>query len=311
MIAKRPIDKNPDTPLTNKAGKRPKLLAARYSAKARSLAEERGSQEIISAPRDMVTNPPGRTPVTGAGTSHVAQLGFSPDRIFSRLPKTSQVYELIRQAIITMKLRPGEPIVEMEICEALGVSRTPLREAILQLAAESLVVVKPGGGTFVNVIMIDEVLDGQILRDTLEKRLVQLAARHYEPSFARPFEALLFQQKLAADQDDMDGFFDLDNQFHKLICECSRFPNGWRSLHHANGQLDRIRRYALPQSQHYFESLEQHRDIYRCIQKRDEAAAAEAFQTHIDQLFREIDLINQFDPLLVSQTAQLTTACIR
>ncbi len=311
MTAKRSIHENPHTTLTNKAGNRPKPSVAMHFAEARSLAEETRRQKIDSAPRNMATNPPAPVPVTGAGASRLAQLGFSPDRIFSRLPKTSQVYELIRQAIITMKLPPGESIVEMEICEALGVSRTPLREAILQLAAESLVVVRPGGGTFVNIIMIDQVLDGQILRDTLEKRLVQLAARHYEPSFARSFEVLLFQQKLAADQDDMDGFFDLDNQFHKLICECSRFPNGWRSLHHANGQLDRVRRYALPQSQHYFESLEQHRTIYRCIQKRDEAAAAEAFQTHIDQLFREIDLINQFDPLLVSQTTHLTTASIR
>jgi GntR family transcriptional regulator, rspAB operon transcriptional repressor len=241
----------------------------------------------------------------------LSRLGFTPDRIDSRLPKSGQVYELLRRAIITMKLSPGEPIVEKEICERLGVSRTPLREAIIQLAAESLVVVKPSGGTFVNLIMVNEVLDGQILRDTLEKRLVQLAARRFSPEFAGQFDVLLFQQKIASEKSDMDEFFELDNQFHKLICECSGFPNGWRTLHNATGQLDRIRRYALPKFQHFFDSLEEHRMIYGHLKTHDETAAVEAFQNHVDRLFHEIDLISQLDPELVSRKAHVTIDDIR
>ncbi|MDR3475710.1 MAG: GntR family transcriptional regulator [Devosia sp.] len=236
---------------------------------------------------------------------------FSSDQIDSRLPKTGQVYELLRDMIISMQLLPGAPIAEKDICEALRISRTPLREAIIQLVAESLVVVRPGEGTFVNLIVVNEVLDGQIARDTLEKRLVCLAARRFTPNCAGQFEISLFQQKVAADKRDMDEFFQLDNRFHKLICESSGFPSAWRTLHSATGQLDRIRRYALPKSDHFFESLEEHRVIFQHIRNRDEDAAAASFQAHIDRLFHEVDLISQLDPDMVSRAAHVTIADIR
>ena len=239
------------------------------------------------------------------------EIGFSAGQINNKLPKTIQVYECLRDAIISMKLRPGAAIVEKHICEALGISRTPLREAIIQLAAESLVVVKPGGGTFVNLIVLNEVLGGQITRETLEKRLVRLAARHFDASFASQFEVALFQQEIAAKNKNMNEFFDLDNRFHRLICECSGFPKGWRTLHGATGQVDRIRRYALPKSDHYIESLHEHHEIYEHIKERNEDAAAEVFQRHIDHLFLETDLISHIDPDLVSSVAHVSFSSIR
>ena len=236
---------------------------------------------------------------------------FSSDQIDTRLPKTGQVYELLRDTIISMKLLPGAPIVEKDICEALHISRTPLREAIIQLAAESLVVVRPGEGTFVNLIVVNEVLDGQVTRDTLETRLVRLTARRFTPDCAGQFEISLFQQKIAADKRDMDEFFQLDNHFHKMICECSGFPNAWRTIHSATGQLDRIRRYALPKSDHFRESLDEHKAIFQHIRDRNEDAAAATFQSHIDRLFHEVDLISQLDPDMVSRATHVTIADIR
>lgn len=236
---------------------------------------------------------------------------FSNDQIDGRLPKAGQVYEILRDAIISMKLLPGAPIVEKEICEALHISRTPLREAIIQLAAESLVVVRPGEGTFVNLIVVNEVLEGQVTRDTLEKRLVRLTARRFKPDYAGQFEISLFQQKLAADKRDMDEFFQLDNRFHQLICESSGFPSAWRTIHGATGQLDRIRRYALPKSDHFYESLEEHKAIFQHIRDGNEEAAVASFQTHIDRLFHEVDLISQLDPDMVSRATHVTIADIR
>src|SRR5579863_215379 len=175
-----------------------------------------------------------------------ARVSLGP--IDSRLPKTAQVYEVLRAAIISMRFPPAAPIAEKEICESLGISRTPLREAVIRLATESLILVKPGGGTYVNRIVVKEVLDGQITRDTLEVRLVRLAARNFSQAFAGRFEVSLFQQREAADRRDMDEFFRLDNDFHKLICDCSGCPNLWWTIHGATGQLDRVRRYALPKS---------------------------------------------------------------
>jgi DNA-binding GntR family transcriptional regulator len=240
-----------------------------------------------------------------------SRLGFSPDLLDNGRPKAGQIYELIREAIISMKLLPGASIPEKEICEALGTSRTPLREAIIQLAAESLVVVRPSGGTFVNLIVVHEVLDGQVTRDTLEKRLVRLAARRFAPAFSGQFEISLFQQKMAAETRDIDEFFALDNGFHKMICDCSGFPSAWRTLHSATGQLDRIRRYALPKGDHFVDSLREHAEIFRHLRNRDEDAAVAAFQAHIDSLFHEVDLIGQLDPDIVSGGSHVSIVDIR
>ena len=243
--------------------------------------------------------------------SEGSKLGFSRDLLDNGRPKAGQIYELIREAIIAMKLLPGAAIPEKEICEALGTSRTPLREAIIQLASESLVVVRPSGGTFVNLIVVHEVLDGQVTRDTLEKRLVQLAARRFTPATASPFEISLFRQKMAAEKRDIDEFFALDNSFHRLICESSGFPSAWRTIHSATGQLDRIRRYALPKGDHFMDSLKEHTEIFHHLRNRDEDAAVAAFQAHIDSLFHEVDLISQLDPDMVSAATHVTIADIR
>ena len=259
----------------------------------------------------MHTKAPRRIPKTKQARSEHLVPGFSTHQIDSRLPKTAQVYELLRAAIISMKLPPATPIVEKEVCEMLGISRTPLREAIIQLATESLILVKPGGGTFINRIVLTEVLEGQIIRDTLEARLVRLAARHFTPFFASSFEVALFQQKGAADRKDMDEFFELDNKFHKLVCECSGFSSAWQTLHSATGQLDRVRRYALPKAKHFRENLQEHASIYQHIKDRNEDGAADAFQHHIDRLFKEIDFIRELDPELVSYDADVSVLNIR
>lgn len=238
-------------------------------------------------------------------------LDLSATKIDSRLPKTTQVYEIIRNAIISMKLPPGAPIVDKEICQQLGISRTPLREAILQLSTESLVIVKPGGGTFVNHIILREVLEGQITRDTLEMRLVRLAARNFDPQFESEFEVALFRQKVAAERQDVDDFFALDNQFHRLICDCSGFPSGWRTIHGATGQLDRIRRHAFPAENHFFEVLDEHTKMYEYIRNRNEDGAAEIFQIQLDSTFPTLEIIRKLDPQLISYEGHVSISDIR
>lgn len=108
-----------------------------------------------------------------------------PDQLDSRTSKSVQVYELLRIAIISLEMPPDSAVVEKDICAQLGISRTPLREAILQLAKESLIKIAPSDGTFVNKIIIREVLQGQLVRDTIEMRLTKLAARNFKREYEK------------------------------------------------------------------------------------------------------------------------------
>lgn len=236
---------------------------------------------------------------------------FDAGKIDLRLPKTTQIYELMREAIIAMILRPGAAILEREICAQLSVSRTPLREAILQLATEHLVIVRPGGGTFVNSIQINEVLAGQIARDTLEIRLARLAARRFAPSHVKDFELSLFRQSAAAKRRDVTEFFSLDNDFHRLVCTISGISNSWRTLHTATGQLDRVRRLAFPIENNFETALGEHEAIYKGLRENDEAATVEALQVQLDSIFGTIRLIRERHPELLTYEGEIGLADIR
>ena len=252
-----------------------------------------------------------RSANTSSDNSEPSPLGFNAGQINSKLPKSTQVYELLRAAIIEMKLLPSALVVEKEICNSLNVSRTPLREAIIQLESEGLVVVKPSGGTFVNLIDLKAVLNGQLTRDSLEARVVQLAARNYSSEFESWFEVSLFQQKSAVGRKDMNEFHRLDNGFHKLICEASGFASAWNTIHSATGQLDRIRRYALPSGDHFKESFREHAEIFSLIKARDEDGALKAFRHHIDRLFNEVELLKKIDPDFVLNGGEISIKSIR
>ncbi|MHC2297949.1 DNA-binding GntR family transcriptional regulator [Rhizobium mongolense] len=228
---------------------------------------------------------------------------FSPDQLDTRGSKSAQVYELLRNAIISLQLQPESAINEKEICAQLGISRTPLREAILQLAKESLVKIAPSDGTFVNKIVIREVLQGQLVRDTIEMRLTRLAARNFLPDSEKDFELALFKQHAAAKRRDVDEFFALDNEFHKLICACAGFPDAWLTIHNATGQLDRVRRQAFPLEGHFDVVYEEHSQMYEALKINDEEAVAAIFQVQLDSAFSSIDILREKRPdLLTGET---------
>jgi len=236
---------------------------------------------------------------------------FTNEQIDGRMPKAMQVYELIRAAIISLKLTPGSAIVEKDICAQLGISRTPLREAILQLSQESLVNIKPSGGTFVNKIILRQVLEGQLVRDTLEMRLVRLAARRFDGQFEKEFDLALFKQRSAAERQDVDEFFALDNEFHRLICSVAGYPDIWETIHSATGQLDRCRRQAFPLEGHFMTVLKEHEDIYDCLKRHDEEGAAAAFQVQLDSTFPSLEVLRKHLPDLIQYDGEVSVDDIR
>lgn len=229
-----------------------------------------------------------------------------------RLPKTSQVYEILREAIIAMDLAPGAALQEKPICEALEVSRTPFREALLQLANENLIVMSRGDGTFVNQIDLVQVLEGQMMRDTYEMRLTKLAARNFRMENAHEIELILFQQNAADLRVDYDEFFRLDNAFHECICGMSGFKNAWQTIHMACGQLDRIRRLAfLLEENNMRVTINEHEQIFEALKQNDEEKVAEAFQTQLDGTFFSVQVIRDKLPGTINSDAAVSAETIQ
>ncbi len=214
-----------------------------------------------------------------------------PGRLDRGSVKSAQVYGLIRQAIIQLTLPPGAAINEKAICERLGISRTPLREAVLQLTAENLVTVIPDTATRVAPIHLQDVFDGQLVRDALEMRVVRLAATRMSPEFEQRFDANVRRQAALAAARDFDGFYELDEEFHRLISECGASIKVWKIINGAKAQLDRVRRLVFPLNNHLDVVLEEHLNILDGLRRRDEEVAADAMQAHLNRVFDTIKIL--------------------
>lgn len=222
---------------------------------------------------------------------HAGILGL-PDSLINlidpALPKTSQVYGIMRRAIVNLHLAPGSNVNEKLICDQLGISRTPLREAIWQLQSENLVLVIPNSGTYVSKIDLQSVFDGQLVRDALELKVVRLAASRMTPQFERSLDFNLHQQKRMAADLDYDGFYELDEAFHTLICEFGASAHIWKIINGAKAQLDRVRRLSIPLPSHLEVVLIEHMAVVDGLKLRDPDAVEAAMKTHIDRMFTMI-----------------------
>ncbi|MCY1666752.1 GntR family transcriptional regulator [Rhizobium sp. SL86] len=216
-------------------------------------------------------------------------------------PKALAAYNFIRHAIITMRMEPGATISEKETCAELGVSRTPMREAVLRLAQEGLVRVVPSGGTFVNGISLRGVIEGHLIRSSLELRIVRLAAQVYDPVHDRDFDLLMFLQADAAKRQDYDQSLAVDNAFHRFLCTVAGFPDIWQTIHNATGQLDRVRRRAIPRSGFFDEVEEEHRAIYEAVRCGNGDLAHDLMRRHLDDTAKVVEYLVAEEPGLIVQ----------
>ena len=133
-----------------------------------------------------------------------------------------QAYRILRHAIITLKMPPGAVIVEKEITDHLGISRTPVRDAIRQLADERLVNIRPQSGTYVALIDRHQLEEGRLIRRALEVEGIKLALQRIDDAAIERLRDLLVLQERAADKARHEDFIAYDDQFHQAISEIER-----------------------------------------------------------------------------------------
>lgn len=126
-------------------------------------------------------------------------------------------YRILRRNILLLDMIPGERINEKEISQRLGLSRTPVREALLDLCRERLVEIYPQRGTRVALMDARLIDQGRFLRETVELALLELACKHITAEEIQSLEKNLQEQEMEADRGDIISFFLMDNEFHRLL----------------------------------------------------------------------------------------------
>lgn len=134
-----------------------------------------------------------------------------------------QAYRLIRRAILERRLNPRQRLIETELAAMLGVSRTPVREALSRLEVDGLVDLQPTGGFIVRDIE-DELAEIYELRQRIEGYAANLAARRITPEELARLDDVCSRGLAAVDAEDLNGRVELNNAFHRLLTEASHSP---------------------------------------------------------------------------------------
>ncbi len=211
-----------------------------------------------------------------------------------------RVYQTLREAILTLAYRPGEILRKPAICAALGVSRSPVADAIARLAVEGLVDVIPQAGTFVARFSMADIREGAFLREAIEVAAIEVvAAAITDAQLDQLHQNIAAQAGLLA-QGDTAGFYLADAAMHRLLLSFTGFPKLAQVASTAWLHVDRARQLVLPVPGRVAATLDEHRAILAALQARDADAARLAVQAHLRQLVTYLAPLERERPDLFS-----------
>lgn len=198
------------------------------------------------------------------------------------LPLRDVVFNTLRQAILTGELKPGERLMEIHLANKLGVSRTPIREAIHMLELEGLVTIIPRRGAEVAQITEKSMNDVLEVRRALDALCAELACKRItEEELARLGQACDDFEKAIATK-DVTEIAKADVALHDIIVQATGNRRLITLVNNLSEQMYRYRYEYIKDTNQHETLVAEHRIIYASICNKDEATAAEAARTHID-----------------------------
>ncbi len=206
---------------------------------------------------------------------------LEPINLDTYQPLREVICESLRNAIKNGKLKPGERLMEVQLAEELGISRTPVREAIRKLEQEGYVIMLPRRGTYVSSVSVHDVQEIFEIRTALESLSTGLAARRIENSELEQLQHLLTEIEGYIDKHDIDNIVKTDIEFHDLLYKVSRNERLSGIISNLKEQLSRFRTLSMSYPGRLKETLEEHREMVEAIASGDVEAAREAAERHM------------------------------
>jgi DNA-binding GntR family transcriptional regulator len=220
--------------------------------------------------------------VTAAARSGNALISFRRNTI------GAQIHAVLRNDIVGGRLAPRVMLSEQEIAAGFGVSRTPVREAMIKLAEEGLVEIFPQYGSFVAPIKLRDVFASQFAREALECAAVDRAAERMDKLQDARLEAEIARQHSLLEPEHRDAFFRADEDLHILILTIAGQATAWQFVESAKMQMDRVRHIAMTMPRKQVSIVAEHEAVVDRLLARDRRGAVEAMRAHLRGIFRTV-----------------------
>lgn len=205
-------------------------------------------------------------------------------------------YDQLRQAVITLALPPGTVLSRAALAARLGVSQTPVREALIRLQEEGLIEVVPHSLTRVAKIDLSSAREANFLRLAIEVEIVRRLAQAPTPVLAASLRAEVARLRELHAQGDRDGFAMADEAFHGLLYAAAGVPGLRDLVRSRSGHLDRLRRLHLPSPGKTEQIIADHAAVAEAIIVHAPEAAERHLRQHLSGTFAEIERIRTTAP---------------
>jgi DNA-binding GntR family transcriptional regulator len=206
----------------------------------------------------------------------------------SRRPLHEEAVDRLRDQIVQGRLVPGERLNERLLCEQLGISRTPLREAIKLLATEGLVALLPNRGAVVSAVDPDRIAEALTVMGALEALAGELACKHASGEAIGAIRTLHDEMLAMHAKGDLAGYFRYNQLIHMGIVEASGNPvlaNTYRQL---NANVKRARYMANLSRERWDAAVAEHEQIIRALERRDAAALRALLADHLSRKLAQV-----------------------
>ena len=216
--------------------------------------------------------------------------------------ETNREYALrvLEENIISLELAPGDKISETEIAKELNLSRTPIREAFIELEGVNILEIRPQIGTFISLIDLDLVEEARFLRLILEKEISRILCEIEDSFMLMPMEEQLFKQRLCLEHNKRREFYGLDNQFHKTLAAIANRSRSYELIHNIQIHFDRIRKLNLKRERCQG-IYQQHKSIADAIKEHDAEKAANIITNHLSNYETDLEKLKKIHPEYIKE----------
>jgi DNA-binding GntR family transcriptional regulator len=195
--------------------------------------------------------------------------------------QSDRAYYAIRELIVTLELPPGSVVSERDLMERLGLGRTPVREALRDLARDRLVDVYPRRGIFVSGVDVGDIAGLSEVRVVLEGRAARLAAERRNETERAATEELLAELDGATETSNERGLIELDQRIHRHVYRCTHNPFLQATVEEYYVLTLRIWFLALDRVERLDDAIREHRQILEAIRDRDAERAEAVMRAHV------------------------------